>query len=116
MIGSLNQSIGARLRYVRETAGVSTERMAEILQVSVPHYRKIERGVYELKTDKLVVLFEELGADPLFLLTGEERARLDVGDDYKPAGGRELRVMQDLFRYCRTVSEEPEQVVRVQNM
>ncbi len=114
MIGSLNQQIGRRLREVRNKAGLTCEQMAELLDISDSHYRKIERGIYELKTEKLVKLRVMLGVDPLFLLMGETRERIDSSDaddegESEPkkdrASAREIKVIKELFRYCRAVSD-----------
>ncbi|MBO4396494.1 MAG: helix-turn-helix transcriptional regulator [Eubacterium sp.] len=118
MIGSLNQQIGRRLREVRNKAGLTCEQMADLLEISDSHYRKIERGVYELKTEKLVRLRLMLGVDPLFLLMGETRERIDSydADDENEtenktktkkdkASAREINVIKELFRYCRAVSD-----------
>ena len=113
MIGTLNQDIGRRLRNFREDVGLTTVQMAEILDVTDSHYRKLERGVYELKTEKMFKLRQILGVDPLYLLTGETREKLSgekVLTEKERAAEeskrRDLRVIQELFRYCRSVSSE----------
>lgn len=59
-------------------------------RVSVGHYRKIERGVYGLDVEKLVILYEKLDVDPLYLLAGRQKARRESVDshlaDTKPQG------------------------------
>lgn len=64
--------------------------MAKLLRVSVGHYRKIERGVYGLDVEKLVILYEKLDVDPLYLLAGRQKGKTGISGftscDTKPQG------------------------------
>ena len=72
MVQEQNEIIGRRLQDVRESAHMDFYDMAKLLRVSVGHYRKIERGVYGLDVEKLVILYEKLDVDPLYLLAGRQ--------------------------------------------
>ena len=58
MVQEQNEIIGRRLQDVRESAHMDFYDMAKLLRVSVGHYRKIERGVYGLDVEKLVILYD----------------------------------------------------------
>ena len=73
MVQEQNEIIGRRLQDVRESAHMDFYDMAKLLRVSVGHYRKIERGVYGLDVEKLVILYEKLDVDPLYLLAGRQK-------------------------------------------
>ncbi len=73
MVQEQNEIIGRRLQDVRESAHMDFYDMAKLLRVSVGHYRKIERGVYGLDVEKLVILYEKLDVDPLYLLAGRRQ-------------------------------------------
>ncbi len=66
-----NEIIGKRLQKVRESIGAEYYDMAKLFGVSEGHYRKIERGMYSLDMPKLLVLYNELNVDPLYLMTGK---------------------------------------------
>ena len=53
----INLQIGKRLQTARENNGYTQETFAEILEISVEHYRKIENGVYELQPEKMLILY-----------------------------------------------------------
>ena len=72
MIYVENELIGRRLQSIRESADMDFYDMAKLLGVSEGHYRKIERGLYSLDVPKLLVLYEKLDVNPLFLLTGKQ--------------------------------------------
>lgn len=66
-----NELMGKRLRRVRSDLGMTQMDMAEVLEVSEGHYKKLERGVYDLDVKKLILLYSKLQVDPLFIMTGE---------------------------------------------
>lgn len=71
MIYVENELIGRRLKRIRMDRGMDFPDMAEVLEVSTAHYRKIERGVYGLDVRKLLLLYSKLRVDPLYILTGD---------------------------------------------
>ena len=44
----INIRIGKRLKEARESNGFTQEKLAEVLNVGVEHYRKVESGMYGL--------------------------------------------------------------------
>lgn len=51
----INIQIGKRLKTVRENSGYTQEVFAEVLDIGVEHYRKIEGGLYGLQLEKMLV-------------------------------------------------------------
>lgn len=102
-----NELMGKRLKKVRETADKDYYDMAKLFGISVGHYRKIERGVYGLDVQKLMILYEKLGVDPLYLLGGRQ--------EMKALDGNESRVnateqVCEILAYCQKKIRESVEV------
>ncbi len=69
----LYKNIGNRLLIKRRELHYTQERMAELLGVSAGFYGMIERGEKAPSIEKLVVIYEKLGTDITYLLTGVEK-------------------------------------------
>ena len=69
----LYKSIGSRLLERRKELHFTQEKMAELLGVSTGFYGMIERGEKAPSLEKLVVIYEKLGTDITYLLTGDEK-------------------------------------------
>lgn len=63
--------IGKRIKYRRETAGLSQEQLAERLNLSKNHISSIECGKSMLTTKSLIALCNALGGTPDYYLIGE---------------------------------------------
>ena len=68
----LNILIGKRLKNVRENNGYTQEKFAEVFDVGVEHYRKLESGVYGLQLEKMLIVYRVFKIDPTYLITGEK--------------------------------------------
>lgn len=99
MIYVENEMIGKRLRQFRIRLGMDFMDMAEILGVSEGHYRKIERGVYGLDVRKVLILYQKLKLDPLYLLTGKQETEKNPGLNESQSDRNEL--VCELLDYCR---------------
>ncbi|MDE7272267.1 MAG: helix-turn-helix domain-containing protein [Lachnospiraceae bacterium] len=66
-------NIGNRLLVKRRELHYTQEQMAELLEVSTGFYGMIERGEKAPSIEKLVKIYEKLGTDITYLLTGDER-------------------------------------------
>lgn len=69
----LYKNIGNRLLNKRKELRYTQEQMAELLGVSTGFYGMIERGEKAPSLEKLVMIYEKLGTDITYLLTGDER-------------------------------------------
>lgn len=70
----LYKDIGSRLLVRRKELHYTQERMAELLGISTGFYGMIERGEKAPSIEKLVMIYEKLGTDITYLLTGDEKA------------------------------------------
>lgn len=98
MVNVENELIGRRLQDIRESAHMDFYDMAKLLGVSEGHYRKIERGIYGLDVPKLVILYEKLDVDPLYLLAGSQKGKNPGNLSHSEI--RRRRVCE-LLDYCR---------------
>lgn len=63
--------MGKRLCKRRKEMGLTQEAMAERLGMSTTFYGEIERGRKRLSIEKILLVYEQTGMDPDYLLTGE---------------------------------------------
>ena len=69
-------AMGERLREQRVKSGLTQEKLAGRLGMSLTYYGRIERGLSGLSLEKLIMASKELETDPTYLLTGEERINM----------------------------------------
>lgn len=69
----LYKNIGNRLLIERRERHYTQEQMAELIGVSTGFYGMIERGEKAPSIEKLVMIYEKLGTDITYLLTGDEK-------------------------------------------
>lgn len=74
----INVEIGSRLRDIRENLNKSQAEMAEALEITDDHYRKIEAGLVGLTLEKIKLLFEKLHIDSTYLITGTKQEDFDL--------------------------------------
>lgn len=67
--GPLNRRVGKNLRALRALRDISQEALAHELEYDRTYLAGIERGERNLSLDTLSKLAEQLGVDPLDLLT-----------------------------------------------
>lgn len=76
-----NIQIGKRLREARLNMNLEKSEIADVLGVTVEHYRKLEAGVTGISVDKVLTLYHKYGIDPTYLITGESSMK-DFNLDY----------------------------------
>ncbi len=74
----INIEIGERLRIARENLALSRSQMAEALNLSDEHYRRLESGACAITVDKLYVLDEEFHIDVTYLICGRGNDEFDL--------------------------------------
>ena len=99
-----NELIGRRLKLIRTELGLDYYDMAEVLEVSDGHYRKIERGIYGLDIKKLLLLYTKLKVDPLYVLTGNRKMEVQYVA-YSRTDRNDL--VGELVDYCRKNLVDP---------
>lgn len=71
----LNLEIGGRLKEFRKNGKYTQEQFAEVLEVNVEHYRKLENGKYALSLKKLETLSKKYNLSLDYLITGTKDSR-----------------------------------------
>ena len=71
-----NIQIGKRLREARLNMNLEKSEIADVLGVTVEHYRKLEAGVTGISVDKVLTLYHKYGIDPTYLITRSEERRV----------------------------------------
>lgn len=101
MIRYCNRVLGKRLRSARKMMNITSEEMAEVLQLSAGHYRKLERGEHAISLACLQVLHEEYGLDLNYIITGHAREE-DVARDLVRSTPEEVfYYMHQLLESCQ---------------
>ena len=77
-----NIQIGKRLREARLNMNLEKSEIADVLGVTVEHYRKLEAGVTGISVDKVLTRYHKYGIDPTYLITGESGNIKDFNLDY----------------------------------
>ena len=72
MAADLFVEIGERLRKRRKEMGLTQKEAADLLGISTTYYGEIERGVRKITVDRVLSIYEGMGLEPTYLLTGEE--------------------------------------------
>ena len=65
-----NVFVGGQIRTAREYAGMTQERLSELLDISTNHLSAIERGVYGISVENLRKLCRVLDVSADFILFG----------------------------------------------
>lgn len=95
----LYKNIGNRLLVKRRELRYTQEQMAELLGVSTGFYGMIERGEKAPSIERLVIIYEKLGTDITYLLTGDEKEKQKV--DYIDKCPREKQYdFEQLMKYA----------------
>lgn len=76
----INIVVGRRLRRIRKMLNLSSEDMAETLELSVGHFQKLERGDHAFSLIRLKALREIYGIDLNYLITGRSKEE-DIARD-----------------------------------
>ena len=80
MTDAVNSSVGKRIRRIREMFGIKVVEMADSLEISEGHYRKLERGDHAVGLNILIRLHELYGVDLNYLISGRAREE-DIARD-----------------------------------
>ena len=97
--------IGKRLYKRRKEMGLTQEAMAERLGMSLTFYGGIERGRTRLSIEKILLVYEQTGMDPDYLLTGKGPLDQAVMEIFKscPEEKRPVleQILSNLTELCR---------------
>lgn len=68
--------------------------------MSLNFYGDIERGKCRLSIEKIILVYERLGIDPTYLLTGEEHPSVSFYDLIKDCPQDKIFDMEQIVRYA----------------
>ena len=89
--------IGKRLYKRRKEMGLTQEAMAERLGMSLTFYGGIERGRKRLSIEKILLVYEQTGMDPDYLLTGKGPLDQAVMEIFKSCPEEKRPVLEQIF-------------------
>lgn len=75
-MGKLKQK--SRIKTIREDLGYTQEQFAEMLELSLSGYKKLESGDVNLTLDKVYLLNNRLGLSADYILFGDKESFVDV--------------------------------------
>ena len=64
-------AVGARVRFARQTAGMSQEKLGDAMGLTFQQVQKYERGINRISASKLAVLCKVFGKDPNWFFEAE---------------------------------------------
>lgn len=79
---NLNQSMGKRIRQLRKNQGLTQEKFAEVIDISIKHISEVERGISSLSLEKLKDAANHLDCTMDYLILGKTKKD---GTDLLPA-------------------------------
>ena len=92
--------IGERLKKHRKENNLTQSETAKLLEMSLNFYGDIERGKCRLSIEKIILVYERLGIDPTYLLTGEEPPTVSFYDLIKDCPKDKIFDMEQIVRYA----------------
>lgn len=96
----LYKTMGERLREYRKKMNYTQEQVAELLDMSLTYYGKIERGINGLSIEKLALAHEKLDIDIAYLLTGEKKTELTFDGLLQECPREKRYEMEQLIKYA----------------
>ena len=96
-MGEILVQIGKRLYKRRKEMGLTQEAMAERLGMSLTFYGEIERGRKRLSIEKILMVYEQTGMNPDYLLTGEEPLEQAAMEIFRHCPEEKRPVLEQIF-------------------
>lgn len=98
--------MGKRLRIIRIQLNYTQEQLAEILELSTPYYGKVERGIYGLSLEKLVLVNKKLDVDINYLLTGVKAGSFSLDKIINECPREKRYDLEQLIKYAANLVKE----------
>lgn len=99
MATDLYVEIGERLRLQRKKMGLTQEQAAELLGISSTYYGEIERGNRKLSIQRVLTVYEKMGLEPTYLLTGQQLTSKEVSSLFQDCPKEKEPVLEQVLRY-----------------
>lgn len=105
MATELFVEIGERLRLQRKKLGLTQEKAAELLGISSTYYGEIERGNRKISVQRVLAVYEKMGLEPTYLLTGEQLSGKAFSEIFKNCPRNKEPVLEQILRYLAMLCE-----------
>lgn len=114
-----------RLRQIRENAGLTQEKFAEVLGISMSAYKKVESGENQVSVSSLRNLYNEMRVSSDYVLFGKKqdldevwRAILNCSEEDKMLVFVRLllyftKMKKEIFPFIGEYSKEEEEILRL---
>lgn len=99
----LYKMMGERLRDYRKKLNYTQEQVAELLDMSLTYYGKVERGINGLSIEKLLLAHEKMGVDISYLLTGEKKPEITFEGLLQDCPREKRYEMEQLIKYAMSL-------------
>lgn len=99
MNADLYVEIGERLRQQRKKLGLTQEKAAELLGISTTYYGEIERGNRKISVQRVLMVYEKMGLEPNYLLTGEQINGKEFAELFKDCPKDKKSALEQVLRY-----------------
>lgn len=91
--------IGERLRMQRKKLGLTQDQAAELLGISTTYYGEIERGNRKISVQRVLAVYEKMGLEPTYLLTGEQLSGKELAEIFNDCPREKEPVLEQVLRY-----------------
>ena len=95
-----SKEIGVRIRALRQAAGITQEKLAELVDLSTPYISHIENGKKRASVDTLLHISDALNTTFDFLLCGKYPPELNHSSDFQAllddCSPREVKIICDI--------------------
>lgn len=99
-MSKLQQQENVRIKTVREDLEYTQEQFAEIFELSLSGYKKLESGEVHLTLDKIYMLKERLGLSADYVLFNEKHTLDDVWlETCKMSSAQKWQMLMRLYAY-----------------
>lgn len=98
--------MGERLREYRSQLHYTQEQTAELLDMSLAYYGRIERGISGLSLEKILLAYKKLDIDPTYLITGERHREMSFEGLLKDCPRDKQYEMEQLVNYAMKIAKK----------
>ncbi|MBD1379140.1 helix-turn-helix domain-containing protein [Metabacillus arenae] len=103
------EKLGKRLREIRIKRGLTLREVADVLLCDVSNLSKVERGLFDISTENLVILSKFYNVSPSYLL-GMTEKETNIDDKLN-----EFDKWRLFINYCKRNRLDPEEALRILN-
>lgn len=102
----LYREMGERLREYRNQFHYTQEQTAELLDMSLAYYGRVERGINGLSLEKLLLAYKKMDIDPTYLITGDMHREITFEGLLKDCPRDKQYEMEQLVTYAMKIAKK----------